>query len=185
MIIMNTKRVSLILSVIMVVFMSGFYISPTYGIKAEFLSSNDNNEKKRFLRQIDHFNKLTDFSLNHSKLFWFRGRVLDVKDGDTYRVLIDKGQNEYSVKTVRLLGVDTPETFRRPSGMSDTQWKHEQAKGYKATSWVKDKIYGKEVLIKANKTGNFGRLLAKIQLPHDTKTINKQLIDHDLAEVNQ
>ncbi len=45
----------------------------------------------------------------------YRAVIKHIVDGDTYDVLCDAGLNRYPYITIRLLGVDTPETNRAAS----------------------------------------------------------------------
>lgn len=44
-------------------------------------------------------------------LFVYQAQLLKVIDGDTLRLLIDKGMRDRSEESIRLLNIDTPELF--------------------------------------------------------------------------
>jgi len=91
--------------------------------------------------------------------------VKHIVDGDTYRLFIDGGLLHYPYVTVRLLGVDTPETNRlvtRPEGMA-------------AKCFVEDVMpVGTPVRITTEPDpDSFGRWLVRVTLP----------LGHDLADM--
>ncbi len=45
----------------------------------------------------------------------YEGVVQFIVDGDTFRVLLSVGLNDYAFRTIRILGIDTPETNRAES----------------------------------------------------------------------
>lgn len=88
-------------------------------------------------------------------------KVVGVKDGDTYVILIDKTQI-----TIRLEHVDCPEK--------------KQAYGQVAKKFGSDFCFGKEVKIKWNKVKDRnGRWIAEIYLLD--KCLNKELVKYGLA----
>ena len=87
----------------------------------------------------------------------------DIYDGDgSFKMMVDKGMKEYSEKSVRLNGYDTPEV--RGYGAEA---------GKVVRDFVEPFMIGKTVLIKTkyDKTGKYGRLLADIFIGDDF-TIN-------------
>ena len=80
--------------------------------------------------------------------------VTEVVDGDTIHVLIGMEQ-----KTIRLLGIDTPETKdpRKPV----------QCFGKEASNKTKELLEGKEIILQkdVSETDKYGRLLRFIYLP--------------------
>jgi micrococcal nuclease len=93
--------------------------------------------------------------------------VVSVIDGDTVDVRMADGSEE----TLRLIGIDTPET-QHPS-------KPVQCFGKQASDRAENILDGKEVTLEydstQNRRGTYGRLLAYIILPDDTN-FNKQMI---------
>jgi len=57
--------------------------------------------------------------LNNDHLFRYNAKVNRVIDGDTFEMIVDHGFGIYSIKTVRLIGCDTPEIKgrERPAGL--------------------------------------------------------------------
>ncbi|MGP1500906.1 MAG: thermonuclease family protein [Bergeyella cardium] len=89
------------------------------------------------------------------------GKVVGVKDGDTFKVLI-KGKEV----SVRLLHIDCPEK--------------KQAFGKRAKQKVSDLCFGKEVkLVARSKTDRYKRLLAEVYV--DDLCVNKELVRLGLA----
>jgi micrococcal nuclease len=117
------------------------------------------------------------------------GTVIDVIDGDTVDVRFRDG----SVETVRLVGVDTPETaaqYMDPSeyGIPDTprgrdwllMW------GDRASAFAERELEGERVRVvfdpESDRRGGFGRLLAYIYYT-DGQNFGKTLLERGLARV--
>lgn len=130
------------------------------------------------------------FKLKDSRLFYYRCLVLRVVDGDTAMLLRDKGTYSYDVIKVRLAGVDAPE--KRPRAGSNAQKDRERKLAESASRRLEELIGGKEVIIRTEKTGKFGRWLAYIEVPggelraeiiNQPETANQVLLDEGLAVV--
>lgn len=94
-------------------------------------------------------------------------------DADSYRVAIDCGFGISFRTTIRLAGVDTPE--------SRTRDKTEKIYGKAATAFAKEHLkYGLRYRIKTEKAGKFGRYLGYIYVDGKT-SINQLLIDNHHA----
>ncbi|WP_245756943.1 thermonuclease family protein [Halogranum rubrum] len=112
-----------------------------------------------------------------------------VIDGDTMEVRFPNGETD----TVRLLGVDTPETtLSRVSpdefeGISETTAgrDHLYNWGQKATQFAEDELEGKQVTIvvdaQADRRGYYGRLLVYIYA--DSENFNKRLLTNGYARM--
>ena len=112
----------------------------------------------------------------------YKARVLRVVDGDTLDVDIDCGFSVHVHERLRLLGVDTPETY----GVK--QDSVEYARGMKAKdfviNWLEDA--GGVVVIRTTKDrftkGKYGRWLAEVCDPRSEKpTLNACLLVAGLA----
>jgi len=123
----------------------------------------------------------------HILLFWalfqcsglfaqdIKGKVLDVIDGDTYKLMV----NGKMVK-VRLLGIDCPE--------------HDQAYGWRATKTAENLVLGKNVTVKIGGKDLYHRVLGTVFLENGTN-VCKEMIksgyawkykyshDHDLEKL--
>ena len=97
--------------------------------------------------------------------------VVEVIDGDTVKVSIDS-----KIETIRLIGIDTPETKQSPSGA--------ECFGEEASTKVKELLSGREVQVindsTQNKRDKYDRLLAYIVLP-DKSDVGEQLIREGFA----
>jgi len=98
------------------------------------------------------------------------GKVYDHVDGDTFRVRIDnppKGLNEE--ETIRLLGVDTPETVKPRTPV--------QYFGKEASDYTKARMLGKTVYLAFDwdLRDRYGRLLAYVY-SEDKTCFNAELI---------
>ncbi len=114
--------------------------------------------------------------------------VTNVVDGDTIDIEYQNG----STDTVRLLGVDTPETYGSVSpgefeGVPDTQAGREclQAAGENASAYATDQLAGQTVTLQfdsqADRRGDYGRLLAYVQV--DGSNFNYDLVERGHARV--
>ena len=114
--------------------------------------------------------------------------MIRVVDGDTMEVRFPNGE----VDTLRLLGVDTPETFGQndPAEFegipeSTAGRDHLANWGDRATEFATDELDGEQVRIEtdpqADRRGSYGRLL--VYLYKDGTDFNRQLIDRGLARM--
>ena len=101
------------------------------------------------------------FTLKDPRLWHYRCLVVRVIDGDTVMLLRDKGTYSYDVLKVRLAGIDAPE--KRPRVGTPEQRDAEKVLAEAATNRLADLIGGKEVIIRTEKAGKFGRWLAIIE----------------------
>lgn len=125
---------------------------------------------------------IPSYQLQDSRLWHYRAYVIRVVDGDTAVLYVDKGMQTHEVMKVRLAGVDAPEMRPRKSTGPAEQVTAEKALAQKATNRLRDLIEGREVIIRTEKTGKFGRWLAQIYLPEaDGLTANQLLLDEGLA----
>lgn len=74
--------------------------------------------------------------------------ILRILDGDTFECEVDLGFSTFKKTKVRLLGVDTPETYR-PSNEA------EKYHGEQATEFAKNWFDGYEILLRSEKAGSF------------------------------
>jgi micrococcal nuclease len=117
-----------------------------------------------------------------------RVTVTAVVDGDTVRVEYQNGTRE----TVRLLGVDTPETQAENSpdefeGVPDTAAGRDclREAGEAATRYATDRLLGETVSLRfdprSDRRGYYDRLLAYVV--HDGQNVNHVLVDRGYARV--
>ena len=111
--------------------------------------------------------------------FEYHAKVNKVIDGDTINVDLDLGFNVVlSNQSVRLLGIDTPE--------SRTSDKTEKVFGNLSKEKVKefiDKCEGQIILqtVLSDSEEKFGRLLGKVINPKDNSSLNEWLIWNNYA----
>ena len=107
--------------------------------------------------------------------------IVEVVDGDTLEVRMPDG----GVETVRLLGVDSPETYadNEPAefgGVPDTRAGRVclGAAGENATAFVEETLAGGSVRVRtdptADRRGSYGRLLAYVTV--DNESLNRELL---------
>jgi len=113
-----------------------------------------------------------------------KATVVSVVDGDTYKVRFSDGTND----TVRMLGVDTPETFndnKRGEYGAITDVSCLRRWGKKATTYVKRQINGQRVTltfdVQAGRRGRYGRLLVYTQI--DGEFLGDRLLREGYARV--
>lgn len=120
---------------------------------------------------------MMDFTIKDERLWFWRGRVRRVVDGDTVDVVVDHGFNHFSFQRLRLLDVDTPELRSR-----DEQ---ERAKAQVAKNRVIELCNGREILFRSKKGDSFGRWLATIYIDVEgaaMKDLGQLLIEEGLAQ---
>jgi micrococcal nuclease len=104
-------------------------------------------------------------------------QVLKVVDGDTIDADIDLGFDISLTKRVRLAGIDTPE--------SRTTDKREKALGLEVKDWLKNRLeFAKDIVIKTqlpDSTEKYGRILGKLFINGEEKSLNEQMIDGGYA----
>lgn len=113
--------------------------------------------------------------------YWYKGKVLNVVDGDTFDVMIDLGFEIHYKARVRLFGVNTPESRTKDAA--------EKEMGLKAKAFTKDWLTNHEtVFIKTviDKNEKYGRVLADIYSSADinnptTACLNKDIIEAGFA----
>ena len=109
----------------------------------------------------------------------YHAKVINVVDGDTIVVDIDLGFNVVlSNQSVRLLGVDTPE--------SRTSDKIEKVFGLASKDYAKEFIENckKQVILRTHKSDDsekFGRLLGEIINPNSKEVLNNSLVEEGFA----
>jgi len=118
----------------------------------------------------------------------FEGNVTDVVDGDTVKITNSNGR-----ETIRLLGVDTPETRSsnnpREYGIADSLQNRECLKdrGLKAGKFLESQVKNKTISVttdpESDLRGDYGRLLAYIFTDNSSNTINYMLVARGYARV--
>jgi endonuclease YncB( thermonuclease family) len=122
------------------------------------------------------------FHLQDSRLWHYRCFVLRVIDGDTVVCLRDLGTHKYDVLKVRLAGVDAPEM--RPRVGTPAERTAEKVLAAASTDRLKELVDQREIVIRTEKTGKYGRWLAYLYVPgSQTLTANQVLLDEGHAVV--
>lgn len=102
-------------------------------------------------------------------MYKYRAKVTSVYDGDTVTVDIDLGFEVWlREQRVRLLNINTPEV----RGKSKKE-------GIIARDALRQRILDKEVIIKSDRRGKYGRWLVEIFV--DDENINQWLLHEGLA----
>jgi endonuclease YncB( thermonuclease family) len=116
-------------------------------------------------------------------LYCYRVRVVDIIDGDSVRIDIDKGFEDWKVnQNVRLFGLNAPEIRTRDI--------HEKEMGYKVKAWVaaKFEVNGEYCIMESyyDKSGKFGRILGTFWLNDEDGNLynlNELMLNEGLAEL--
>ena len=108
----------------------------------------------------------------------YTAEVLEVGDGDTYTLRINLGLFIYPVRSIRLLGIDTPEVKKYKGRY---KYPEEIEIGKQITEWVRNRIEGKKVRIytQLDEADVYGRLLGDIEYEYNGEWIhlNQQMLD--------
>lgn len=91
------------------------------------------------------------------KEYKFNAIVIGVIDADTMDVQIDLGFNLTTIQRIRIADYDAPETFRP---RNENERKH----GKEATEYATELLLNKDVIIRTDKRGEYGRSIATIEL---------------------
>jgi micrococcal nuclease len=103
-------------------------------------------------------------------------KLLKVVDGDTIKVEIDLGFDLSVTTTIRLAGIDTPE--------SRTKDLKEKQLGLDAKKWLETTLTAAQVVrIKTERDADekYGRLLGTLYLPTESKSINELMVENGYA----
>ena len=142
---------------------------------------NFGTEKQWGHEHVDSF-AVPKFHIQDPRLWHYRAFVIRVIDGDTIVALRDLGTHKYDVLKVRLAGVDAPEL--RPRVGTPAERTAEKLLGAAATDRLAQLIEHKEIIMRTEKTGKYGRWLAYLYVPgSETQTANQVLLDEGHAVV--
>ena len=105
-------------------------------------------------------------------MFEYKIKVTRVVDGDTIKVDLDMGFDHYQKDTIRLMGIDTPES--RTSNLK------EKTLGLASKKFLQDilKENKGDVILKTTKEGKgkFGRILGTLKIGSTGQNVNELLI---------
>jgi len=110
-------------------------------------------------------------------MYEYQSTVINVVDGDTIDVRVDLGFRIHREIRLRLIGIDTHETYgvERDSeeyrrGIEETEF---------VESWIESGHVGDRewpFIIRTEKTGKYGRYLAEIERKADGGSLNEDLL---------
>lgn len=104
--------------------------------------------------------------------------VLSVYDGDTITVLLDIGFGIYSTQTLRFFGINAPEMKGddKKIGTDSRDWLREQIANAMSPT-------GPGLMVETfkDKKEKYGRLLAKLFIVGDERSLNESLVHNGLA----
>lgn len=129
--------------------------------------TNENEEVKKELKLVQE--KLEAAKLNN----FVEAKVVQIIDGDTIEVSLD-GKNE----TVRLIGIDTPETKHPEKGV--------EYFGQEATDYTRSQVDGKTVYLEqdVSERDQYGRLLMYVWLVQDIDSSKVSAKDIETKQLN-
>lgn len=108
-------------------------------------------------------------------MFTYKAKVIRIVDGDTIEVMADLGFSVWIKLSVRLYGINTPE--------SRTKDLEEKKRGLAAKERLTQLISGKDIILVSKKVDKYGRALGELFLTaQDSKSINKTLIEEGHAK---
>ena len=111
-------------------------------------------------------------------MYEYKAQCVKVVDGDTIDCVVDLGfKVNVGPERFRLYGIDAPETTLR----GDTT-PEEKAAGLELKAWLKERIEGKEVVLRTFKDdkGKYGRYLAVVI--HDGVNLNEFMFEEGWVE---
>lgn len=107
-------------------------------------------------------------------MYEYQATLVRIIDGDTFELDIDLGLHVHTRASVRLNGVDTPETYgvRRDS----KEWRRGQAAKTFADQWLAS--HGPRLRVRTfkDRTEKFGRWLVEIEDPESGEALGEQLV---------
>ena len=110
-------------------------------------------------------------------MYEYKAKLLRVVDGDTFDAIVDLGFSVQITHRFRLVGIDTPETWRPKS-------EAEKLHGEQCTDFVEDLMLGEKVILKSTKLGIYGRYDADVTLP-DGRNLTEVLIENGYEKLDQ
>ena len=113
--------------------------------------------------------------LDNDIFYTYKAVITSVYDGDTVTADIDLGFHVWlHGEKLRLARINTPEVRG-----------NERKQGLVSRDWLREKIDGKQVIIKSrkDKKGKYGRYL--VELFFDNVNINDELVNQELAEYKE
>lgn len=138
---------------------------------------SDCNKKILFLLLVFFFSFIL-IANSQNVNYTYNAKVVNVVDGDTFDIDLDLGFNIWIRNfRVRLLGLDTPESYRPKS-------KLEKKAALLISEDLRNKVLNKKITIQSIKylDGKFGRPLIDVWV--NKLKINNYLITNNLAKVN-
>lgn len=104
----------------------------------------------------------------------YNAKVIRVVDGDTFDAIVDLGFNICVKQRFRIANIDAPETY----GVKKES--EEYKAGKVVTERLKELIESKDVLIKSQKTGKYGRYIAEVFF--EGNSVGDTLLSEGLVE---
>jgi len=110
-------------------------------------------------------------------MYEYTATCIRVIDGDTLVLDLDLGCHVHIIERVRLMGVDTPETYGVKKGSE------EYLAGKQATAYTQEFVQGQTLTVKTfrDKKGKYGRYIAEIYRS-DGRCLNTELIEKHYSD---
>ena len=111
-------------------------------------------------------------------MYEYKAKEVDVVDGDTIDVVVDLGFHMTRRIRLRLLGVDTHETYGVDS--ESTEYQKGKREADYVRSWLTTAASAGPkypIVVRTEKKGAFGRYLAEVERRADGAVLNDDLLD--------
>jgi len=108
-------------------------------------------------------------------MYNYKATVLRVVDGDTFDAVVDLGFETAVKKRFRLKDIDTPETWRPKT-------RAERVHGELATTFVKELIENKQIVLTSVKSAVYNRYEAYVKL-EDGNDLGKLIVDNGFQKL--
>jgi micrococcal nuclease len=108
-------------------------------------------------------------------MYEYRAQLIRVIDGDTLEASIDLGFDTWVKKTLRLKGIDAPETRTKDD--------NEKARGLQAKAFLLDIMHrcDGQFIVHSLELDKFGRVLADLFIDGHMESVNFMLLNAGLA----
>lgn len=108
-------------------------------------------------------------------MYEYQATLERVVDGDTFDLNVDLGLRVHTRARVRLMGVDTPETYGVPRGSEE--WQRGDAARRFVQAWFARCGATLRVRTHRDRTGKYGRWLVEIENPVTGEKLTEQLVE--------
>jgi len=108
----------------------------------------------------------------------YKAKIVRIVDGDTLDAIVDLGFSVFIKERLRIANIDAPETY----GVKKESLEYKE--GMVAKERLIELTEGKDVIVKTQKKGKYGRYIAEIFL-YDGRSVGEILLSEGLAKPYQ